>query len=224
MRICVLLSSGKDSVLAADMVREQGHELVCALTMVSDNRHSYMFHTPNVLLAKMQAEAMGLPIIVQPTKGEKELELGDLDRGLRKALDDYGAQGVVSGALKSWYQRYRIDKCCMKYALGVYAPLWQMDEKAELGLLLQKGYKIIFSSVAADGLDESWLGKPLDKEAAKKLLAMDLSPVGEGGEFESLVLDCPLFRKRLHIAKSHIEKEGSNTSRLVVDEAVLEEK
>ncbi len=224
MKLCVLLSSGKDSVLAADLVCEQGHELVCALTLVSENPHSYMFHTPNVRLAEMQADAMGLPIILQPTKGEKEAELADLDTGLRKALDDYGAQGVVSGALKSEYQSQRIGKCCKKHALGVYAPLWQMDEGAELNLLLERGYKVIFSSVAADGLDESWLGKPLDKAAAAKLLSMDLSPVGEGGEFESLVLDCPLFSRRLRIVTSHIEKEGSNTSRLVVDEAVLEDK
>jgi asparagine synthase (glutamine-hydrolysing) len=224
MRLCALLSSGKDSVLAADLVREQGHELACALTMLSENPFSYMFHTPNARLASLQAEAMGVPIILQPTKGEEEKELEDLDAGLLRAVNEFKAQGVVSGALKSWYQRYRIDKACMKYALGVYAPLWKMDEAKEAELLLSRGYKIVFSAVAAEGLDEGWLGKPFDRAAVERLRSLGVSLVGEGGEFETLVLDCPMFMKRLRIARSHAVKEGVSTARLVVDEALLEKK
>jgi asparagine synthase (glutamine-hydrolysing) len=167
---------------------------------------------------------MGVPIILQPTKGEEEKELEDLDAGLLRAVNEFKAQGVVSGALKSQYQRYRIDKACMKYALGVYAPLWKMDEAKEAELLISRGYKIVFSAVAAEGLDESWLGKPFDRAAVERLRSLGVSLVGEGGEFETLVLDCPMFKKRLHIVRSHAVKEGANTARLVVDEAALEKK
>ena len=47
---------------------------------------------------------------------------------------------------------------------------------------------------------------------------------GEGGEFESLVLDGPMFKKKLVIVESEIEEEDENTARLVVKAAKLKDK
>ena len=70
MNLGVLYSGGKDSTLAL-MKAKQFHKIVCLITLVSENKESYMFHTPNIHLVKQQAEAINLPLLLTATKGEK---------------------------------------------------------------------------------------------------------------------------------------------------------
>ena len=78
MKLAVLFSGGKDSSLAAWMAVNEGYELGCLVSIVSENQDSFMFHTPSVGRVSKQAEVMGLPLILKKTKGEKEIELKDL--------------------------------------------------------------------------------------------------------------------------------------------------
>ena len=68
--------------------------------------------------------------------------------------------------------------------------------------------------VAAEGLDRSWLGRELDEKARQDLIALSektgVSLCGEGGEFESLVIDGPNFQKKLEIMESTVEWKGSS--------------
>ena len=82
MKLAVLFSGGKDSVYASYLTKQQGHELVCLISVVSENSESYMFHTPNIEKTKKQADVMGLPLIIQKTKGEKEKELEDYNHSI----------------------------------------------------------------------------------------------------------------------------------------------
>ena len=98
MRIAALISGGKDSLYAAYLASKE-NELVCLITIKSLNTESYMFHVPNIELAKLQAGSMGLPIIFKETKGEKEKELDDLREAIKLAVGKYSINGIVSGAL-----------------------------------------------------------------------------------------------------------------------------
>ena len=93
MKLGVLFSGGKDSCYALHQARKF-HHVVCLLTMRSQNPDSYMFHTPNIHLTDLQAEALEIPILVQTTKGEKEEELEDLDQLI--------ANGIEQFAIKTW--------------------------------------------------------------------------------------------------------------------------
>ena len=72
-KCAVLFSGGKDSCMSAFLAKNK-HELTCLISIISENPHSYMFHTPSISRTKQQAKVMGLPLIVQKTKGEKEEE------------------------------------------------------------------------------------------------------------------------------------------------------
>jgi diphthine-ammonia ligase len=74
MKLGVLFSGGKDSCYALFKAGKE-HEIVCLITMASDNPDSYMFHTPNIEMTKLQSEALDIPLISGRTKGEKEEEL-----------------------------------------------------------------------------------------------------------------------------------------------------
>ena len=112
MKVAVLFSGGKDSVYAAYLAKKQGHKLVCLISVVSENKESYMFHTPNILETKKQAKVMCVPLVIQNTKGEKERELKDLEKILKKVKRRYKVKGIVTGAIQSAYQATRIQKIC----------------------------------------------------------------------------------------------------------------
>lgn len=228
MRLGVLFSGGKDSTYAAYIMKQQNYELTCLITIKSSNSASYMFHTPAIDLTQLQAEALGLPILTYMTKGEKEKELGDLEEALKLAQKQYGIQGVVTGAVFSTYQRDRIEKIADKLGLKIFSPLWHKPQEQEMEELLQKKFKIVFTAIAAEGFDRSWLNKVItEKELGllqKLKIKFGININGEGGEYESLVLDCPLFTKELVLDKVEIVEEKKNTAQLMIHKASLQEK
>jgi asparagine synthase (glutamine-hydrolysing) len=214
MKLGVLFSGGKDSTYAAWLAKKQGNELVCLMSLFSQNPDSFMFHTPSITKVKKQAEVMGLPLLVQKTKGEKEKELADLEKILKEAIKKYKIQGVVSGALASQYQYDRIGKICEKLGIESFTPLWKKDELEYLNELLKAKFKIIIIGVAAYPLDEKWLGKEINRDFIAKVIDLNnrnkIHIAGEGGEFESFVLDCPLFKKPLKIKDKKISGKGNS--------------
>lgn len=228
LKLGVLFSSGKDSTYAAYIMQRQNYELTCLLTLQSKNSASYMFHTPAIEMASLQAEAMGIPQIVQATNGEKEEELNDLKALLSKAKEKYAIEGVITGALFSTYQRDRIEKICDEIGLKIFSPLWHKPQEQEMQELLQQKFSFLFTAIAAEGLDEGWLGRPITEKDLEKLKTLHkknyLNIAGEGGEFESLVLDCPLFKKKLILTKTEKVMENGCTGKLVIKDAELKEK
>lgn len=224
VRLGVLLSTGKDSLLATQIMLEQNYKIECFITIESENKDSYMYHGPNTYLAKLQSEAAEIPLIIKKTKGEKEEELLELKEAILDAVKKYKIEGIVTGALFSNYQRKRIEKICDEVGIKCHSPLWHMDQEKEVRLLLDKGFKFILVKVAAEGLDESWLGKEFTYEHLDKLKILNkkigLNIAGEGGEYESLVLRAPFFKKELVVLKNEIIKDG-NSSSFVVKEAKL---
>ena len=220
MRLAALFSGGKDSTLAARLAEEDGHQVSYLVTMRSGNPDSYMFHTVNVEVAGLQAEAWGKQWVQAWTAGEKEKELDDL----KAALDGLPVEGVVSGAIASSYQRDRVERVCGELGLTLLSPLWGRGREELLRLVLDKGMKVIFTAVAAQGLDESWLGRRLDEVAVKELLALSrdygVDPCGEGGEYESLVLDAPWFRRKVVVSEAERTWDGVS-GRYVIREARL---
>ena len=213
MRLGVLFSGGKDSTLALHLAAEK-EEVACLITVVSKNPESYMFHTPNIEVSALQAEALGLPQIRKVTKGEKEKELTDLEKAIADAAKQYHIEGIVTGAVESVYQAERVQRICCELGLWCFNPLWKHDQKALLEELLEKQFKVVISGVFAYPLDETWLGKEIDHKIIERLVALQqqygLSPSGEGGEIETTVLDAPLFKKKIEILDSSVEARGNS--------------
>jgi len=217
MKTAVLFSGGKDSCYSAYLAKKKGHELTCLISVFSKNKESYMFHTPSIKKTKKQAEVMGIPLIIQKTKGKKEEELKDLEKVISKAKNKYKIEGIVTGALHSVYQASRIQKICDSLDLKCINPLWHKDEIEYLNELIKNKFKVIITAVAAYPLDKSWLGRKIDEKFIEEVKQLkekyQIHPAGEGGEFETFVLNCPLFKKELKIKSFKDFKEGENSFR-----------
>lgn len=228
LKLAALFSSGKDSLYAMGIMQRQNYDISCLVTLKSKNPDSFMFHTPNIHMAEMQAEAMQLPIVVQVTDGEKEHELKDLKKALEKAKDKYGIKGVVTGALFSQYQRDRIEKICDSLGLTVFAPLWHMNQETELREIIRHGIKFMITKIAGQGLDKYWMGREITWQDVDRLVALSkeegINVAGEGGEYESLVTDGPMFKSRIIVKKGDMKMENVCTGIYKIVSATLEKK
>ena len=213
MRLGVLFSGGKDSTLALHYA-EAKEEVACLITLLSENKESYMFHTPNIDVTALQAEALCLPRIAKTTAGQKEKELQDLEDAIAEAAREFQIEGVVTGAVESVYQAERVQRICSKLDLWCFNPLWKHDQKALLEEILLRRFKVVISGVFAYPLDEKWLGRQIDASLISKLLELQqkygISPSGEGGEIETTVLDAPRFRKKIEVLDYTVEAKGNS--------------
>jgi len=214
MKLAALFSGGKDSTYAMYKAM-QVHEIVCLITIKSENPDSYMFHTPNINLTEMQAEALGLPLLSFKTKGEKELELKDLKKAIKQAKDKYHIEGIVTGALKSEYQANRIQRICDSLELECINPLWQMSQEQEMRDIIKAGFKFMIIRIAAYGLSKEWLGKVITNKDIDRLVELNkkyhINIAFEGGEAESLMIDGPIFKKKLVVKKAETIMENDYT-------------
>ncbi|ARS89145.1 diphthine--ammonia ligase [Natrarchaeobaculum aegyptiacum] len=231
-----LFSGGKDSAWALYRALEEGLD-VRRLVTVHPSADSYMYHVPATDLAGLAAESIGIDLVdVDPddfaattatdssAQGDDELEpleaaLEDLDEEL-----DAGIAGVTAGAVESEYQTSRIQAMCDRLECELFAPLWQEDPRELADAMLEAGFEIVIVQVAAYGLDESWLGRTLDREAIVELEALNdeygVHILGEGGEFETLVVDGPHMDRRIEL---EYDREWDGTrGRILVTDAWLE--
>jgi diphthine-ammonia ligase len=223
MRLGVLFSGGKDSTFALHLAAEK-EETVCLITVVSKNKESYMFHTPNIDVTTLQAQALGLPLVSVVTEGKKEKELVDLESAIIEAKEKFQIDGVVTGAVESVYQTSRIQRICNHLDVWSINPLWKYDQQMLLKALVAKNFCVIISGVFAYPLDEKWLGARIDPLLIARLVQLQeqygISPSGEGGEIETTVLDAPMFKQKIEIVEYATEAKG-NCGNFIIKKARL---
>ncbi len=210
-----LISGGKDSLYAMYLAMQQGFEINRILTVIPEDKYSYMYHTPNLSITEMQAQAMGLKCI--KIMGEKDDELLSLKKFLEDAYEDF----VIVGAVASEYQFYRILFVCEEIGKKVYSPLWRKDPLKLLKNLVLEEFEVIIVSVAAEGLGKEFLGRKIDEETVKileeKMERYGVNPIGEGGEFETCVLNAPIFRRKIKVKRAKIDWRGSHGYYIIED-------
>jgi len=171
------------------------------LFSVVAEEYSMMYHYPNIELTEKQAEAMDLGIFYAK-EGNEVQKIKDLK-------EKEGIEWIVCGAVKSDYQSVRIERMCYELGLKFYAPLWNLDPLRIYNALFEACFRFIITSVSANGLDESWLGKEITRENFEELMNLcskyGINPIFEGGEAETFVFDAPIFKHSLKIEKASRE-------------------
>jgi len=211
-----LFSGGKDSSWAVYRALERGLPVRSLLTVHAPDA-SYMYHVPATRLSSLAAEAMALPLIEVPYEGadptaasdaadQGDAELAVLEDALHAFDSDCGGclAGVTAGAIASHFQTDRIRAMCDRLAIELFAPLWQQDPETLGRAMIDAGFDIRIIQVAAAGLDAGWLGRRVDHAALDELLTLaeevGLHPLGEGGEYETLVVDGPHMARPIRIS------------------------
>lgn len=222
MKLAALISGGKDSSYAICKALQEGHKVTNLVTIIPANEDSYMFHSANIHLTELISEACRIPLTSQLSGGEKESELEDL----REALSKVRVDGIAVGAIESEYQASRVKRICEELGIKMYAPLWHKGPEELLREMIAC-MDIRIVKVAAGGLDESWLGRRFDEKMIEDLKTLHrkyrVHIAGEGGEYESLVLDAPFYKERIRILKASNLWMGDHGI-MKIEEAELVEK
>ncbi len=221
MTVTALVSGGKDSIYAAYLAETQGWPVDELVTLRPCDPASMLFHTPNLDLVALQARAWGKRHRTVPVEGTTEPdELRALDAALA------GATGpVVAGAIGSSYQWSRLVRIADRHDRRVYAPLWRVAPGVVVREEVAAGLDIRFVHLSAEPLPPDWIGErlTLGRVDALEQLARDVRAVhvaGEGGEYETLVVDAPFFSAPIALDGVRTVVDRA-TARLVVSSAHL---
>ncbi|XP_033114954.1 diphthine--ammonia ligase-like [Anneissia japonica] len=245
MKAVALISGGKDSCYNMMQCVAEGHEIVALANLRPKNKDeldSYMFQTVGHHVIELYSEAIGLPLYqryihggsieqgkdYKLTKGD---EVEDLYELLKIVKMEQNVEAVSVGAILSNYQRVRVENVCTRLGLTALAYLWQRDQEELLGEMVNCGINAILIKVATLGLTEKHLGQTLS-EIQPHMLEMkekyQINVCGEGGEYETLTLDCPLFNKKIVIDEQesvlHSDKAFASVHYLHFHQMHLQEK
>ncbi|MCD6324187.1 MAG: diphthine--ammonia ligase [Desulfurococcales archaeon] len=192
-----LYTGGKDSHYAVMEALKRGVIVKRLVIVVSRKQDSWMFHTVNIGIAEMHAELMGMESLRVEVSGVKEVEVEELAQALEESGFLDGCDYIVTGAVASSYQKSRVDDLARRLGVKHLSPLWGRDQEALMREEI-RNLSFIVTAVQAYGLPLKLLGKVIRESELPTLLAAKrkygVSPVGEGGEFETLVITSPLFR------------------------------
>jgi len=221
VNLASLFSGGKDSTFAMYLMEQQGHTVDYLVSIIPSNPDSWLFHTPNLHLLPLQARAMEKYLVSIESDGT---EKGDLF-ALKEILSDLDVDGVVTGAIASDYQWGRINGVCEDLGIRVFSPLWRKNELMVLREEIDAGIRSIIVSVSAEGLDSSYLGREINSDLANLFFALwnryGVNVSGEGGEYETFVIDSPLHRVPIKLFDVTAEI-SRDRSRLIIRKAILE--
>ena len=194
--VVVSLSGGKDSVYALYSVLKEGLNVKQLMFIQAGGKA----HLENKRMIELISEATGIPAI---TVGKTPQEVG-------KALKKLGANMLVSGVTTTPehldYYKDILDPIGVKQ----YAPLFGKDPIAGLDEMYQLGFKCLIIEVdTALGANKEWLGKIIDQnvidEIKQRVAEKKINPIGEWGEYHTIVVDCPIYKKQINIEKANIE-------------------
>jgi len=227
LNLAALFSGGKDSTFSIYKEKQKGNDITCLVTIFPKSDESTFLHYPNIDMTKLQAKSMNIQHLFSQTNSDDvETETKEIQKLLVQAKKDFKIQGIVHGGILSKYQKERFENICSKLDLKIFSPLWQINQKEYLKNLIKSKFRFIITSVSSAGLDESWLGKEITTDDVEKLDKLatkhGFNLSFEGGEAETLVLDCPLFSFPIKIINSKKSWDGYR-GRFEITEAILEQ-
>ena len=200
MRVVILSSGGKDSSLATWWAICQGWDVFAIINVQVKSNDSWMFQIPGTSIVEKQAELAGLDWLSVESEGIQEQEILDLENKLR----DLNIDGLVSGAIRSDYQKSRIERMCERLGIKSWTPLWHQSSLGHMRGLVSNGFEVMITSVACEGLTEKWIGHILTNDSLAEMEELSskyrFNVDGEGGEYETLVVSGPHFHGSLEIS------------------------
>ena len=227
MKLASLYSGGKDSNYSIFEVQRLGHDVLCLVSIIPEISDSILFHFPNIQLTQALAQAIDLPIRnFQSSNSRLENETYVLENALSTVKDEFGIEGIVHGGISSMFQKRNFEKVCDGLQLSVYSPLWNLNPSNYLHQLIDEKFKITIVGVSALGLGKEWLGITLDRDNVKTLESLSrkygFNLNFEGGEAETLVVDCPIYKKKLEIKEGIVKWFGDNGIFEIIDYELID--
>ena len=195
-------SGGKDSCLAYYKAISNGVQVSHLLNLISADGKKSMSHEVAPELIASQAAAIGVPLI------QKRVPWDTYEKGFKEAINELkpkGVEAIVTGDIDLLEGKEWDEKMCAELGIDLILPLWESKPEQILQDFIKAGFEALVVCVKAEALDEKWIGRQIDDNFMDELhhsTGSKIHPCGELGEYHTLVIDGPIFRKRIEILDS----------------------
>lgn len=194
-------SGGKDSALALYRALQQDLKPKKLLNMLNEKGENSRSHNLPLSVLKAQAASLEIPLVTKRTSWN------DYESVFIETLKEFAEDGIkkgVFGDIDLEEHREWEEMVCRKANMTAYLPLWNQDREALLYEFLNLGFKTMIVVVNEDYLDKKYLGKIVDKNLVIKFKELGIDPSGENGEYHTVVLDGPIFKNKINVAKKEV--------------------
>lgn len=202
MKVAASWSGGKDSCLACWYALAQGYEVRYLMNFISREFGRVSFHGTRARLISQQAGAVAIPL----TQYSVPPDMAQYEKTFKRAVSTLkrkGVQGIVFGDIYLQEHKDWIDRVCREIDVFPITPLWDMVPRQVLREFIGAGFEAVVVSANADIFTEEWLGRRIDNrflsDLEKLATGREVDVCGEHGEYHSLVVDGPLFRRRMEV-------------------------
>lgn len=201
MNIVSSWSGGKDSCLASYKAIKSGHRVSYLLSFISSRYKRGCFHGIEAGLMNLQAERIGIPLIQKEVSDDMEKYEAEFKEGVSE-IKQKGIEGMVFGDIYLDEHKDWVDRVCKDLGIAAIEPLWGLSPLQIVEEFIDLGFKAIVVSCKADLFGKDFIGKYLDEDLIRELQKRNICPCGENGEFHTLVIDGPLFKRSIEILES----------------------
>ncbi len=199
-------SGGKDSCFACYRAMCRGYDISYLVNFISKEYKRVSFHGTESKLIQLQAEALGLPLLQKETTGNGyEQEFKEAVR----SLIPKGIKGMIFGDIYLQEHKDWVERVCGELGIEAVEPLWREEPERILLDFINRGFEAIIVSAKVDLFGEEWIGRKIDRDFFNYLKENSIDICGENGEYHTLVVDGPMFKKKIRITeKKSITREG----------------
>ncbi len=199
-------SGGKDSCLACFKALKQGYKIQNLLHFISRESKRSCFHGIESRLMNLQAELIGIPIIQK----EVTADMKEYEKEFKEAVSQIqGIEAMVFGDIYLDEHKDWVERVCKDLSITPVEPLWNASPESLVREFIKLGFKSVVVSAQADKFDKNFVGRQVNEELVDELVSRKICPCGENGEFHTLVVDGPIFKRRIEILESEpVLKEG----------------
>ena len=193
-------SGGKDSSLACYKTLLKGHKVGYLVNTISKEHRRVRFHGTEDGLIQAQAGAIGIPLCQIETRGNSYER--DFKEGLKSLISSTNVDGIVFGDIHLEHCREWAERVCGELGTSAIEPLWNRRPEEIILDFIDSGFEAWVISCQADLLDETFVGRRIDKRYLEDVTHKGIDVCGEHGEYHTLVTDGPIFKRRMVLQES----------------------
>jgi len=189
-------SGGKDSCMALNEALRLGYKITHLVNFISNDEKRVRFHGTNADLIKQQGAAMGIEVAQYETTWDGyERDFKAAVRGLLPT----GVNGMIFGDIYLDVHKEWVERVCGEIGIEAREPLWGRPTGELLDKFIELGFEAVIVGVNSRHMDEKWVGKFVDNAFRDYLHSNNIDPCGENGEYHTVVINGPLFSRKLSL-------------------------
>lgn len=202
-------SGGKDCAMSLYMMKEKG--FIPDSIIITVKETNSWTHGINLKMIEEYEKVLGLkvyPVFCRIDNYEEEFE-----KTLKRIKEESDVNICVFGDINIEQHLNWNRTRCKNVGMECIMPLEKINREEAVERFIDSGFKAIIKKVNLNYLNESFLGRELNREtiedikryAKEKNIEIDLC--GENGEYHTVVFDGPIFNRKLEYSFGEIKEE-----------------